>query len=347
MSQLLEQKPFGPREESRLVGELVQLTQRHLAGCVPYARVFSQFKVAERIEDIPFLHVQAFKHVAFRTEGAGIQAGRTLKSSSTSGSQPSQVFLDAESSALQSKSSIAIFRDFLGSELRPLLILDDSRALIRKGDMSARIAAALSLKPLASSLHFLLGDANRADTLKLEQLEKALALSESHLVYGFTWILWQAFTQTLPGNLVSALKTKKIAFVHSGGWKRLEAQRVSREKFESSLLSLAGPGSQVLDFYGLVEQVGMVFPLCSEGYRHPPVWGDVLIRDSRTLETLEGKQGQIQLLNTLALGAPYHSVLTEDVGQIEPGPCACGRSGKRFSLHGRLANAEVRGCANV
>ncbi|MDT8322190.1 MAG: hypothetical protein RQ826_16865, partial [Xanthomonadales bacterium] len=72
-----------------------------------------------------------------------------------------------------------------------------------------------------------------------------------------------------------------------------------------------------------------------------------LVRDAWTLESLVDRPGQLQLMNTLALGAPYHNVLTEDLGRIVSGDCACGRSGKRFELLGRVPKAEVRGCANV
>jgi len=55
----------------------------------------------------------------------------------------------------------------------------------------------------------------------------------------------------------------------------------------------------------------------------------------------------LQLMNTLAFGAPYHNVLTEDLGRVIEGPCQCGRSGQRFELSGRIPRTEVRGCANV
>jgi hypothetical protein len=61
----------------------------------------------------------------------------------------------------------------------------------------------------------------------------------------------------------------------------------------------------------------------------------------------DGKSGMLQLLNPLAYGAPYHSVLTEDLGRIIPGTCACGRAGRQFELLGRVPKAELRGCANV
>jgi len=109
----------------------------------------------------------------------------------------------------------------------------------------------------------------------------------------------------------------------------------------------AGTNSKIVDYYGLVEQLGLIFPLCENGYRHVPVWADILIRDSFSLKLLINTPGQIQLINTITWGAPYHNVLTEDIGKIIPGECGCGRYGKRFELIGRMPKAEIRGCSNV
>ena len=151
----------------------------------------------------------------------------------------------------------------------------------------------------------------------------------------------------MPPEIRAALKGKTIHFVHSGGWKKLEAEKVDRARLDGLLLETLCPASAVVDYYGLVEQVGIVYPLCSEGWRHVPVWADVLVRDPLTLEPLEERPGQLQLVNLLAHGAPYHSVLTEDMGRMVPGDCACGRGNRRFELIGRVPKAEVRGCANV
>jgi hypothetical protein len=195
-------------------------------------------------------------------------------------------------------------------------------------------------------MHFLLDETR--DCIRLELLAKLLPSSDEFIVYGFTWMLWTAWASaTFPPELLDLLRSKRLHFVHSGGWKRMEALRVTRDVFDTSLISLAGPGSNVVDYYGLVEQVGIIYPLCQAGFRHPPVWADVLVRDPLSHACLNGQPGQLQLMNVLAYGAPYHSVLTEDTGSIIPGPCPCGRSGSRFLLQGRLPNAELRGCANV
>jgi hypothetical protein len=256
--------------------------------------------------------------------------------------------LDKLSSQLQSRSALAILKDFVGEQKRPLLILDDGKSLRQRGSVSARMAAALSLSPLATSMHFLLADSSRPETMKWDDLRTALATSGEFLVYGFTFMLWLAWADAqIPDDIRGQLRSKRIHFVHSGGWKKMESLRVNRDEFDARLTRHLRPGSRVIDYYGLVEQVGVIYPLCEHGFRHVPVWADVLVRDPYSHEALEGETGQIQLLNTLAHGAPYQSVLSEDLGRVIAGACPCGRSGKRFELLGRMPETETRGCANV
>jgi len=206
----------------------------------------------------------------------------------------------------------------------------------------------MSLRPLASEMYFLLKDANNQKSIKWDLVAEQLRLHDELLVYGFTWILWLAWgAAEIPAEVRDLLRGKRIHFVHSGGWKKLEDIQVDRDTFDNQLLETLHPDSRVIDFYGLVEQVGIIYPLCEEGYRHPPAWAEVLVRDPWTLEPLSEKAGQLQLMNTLAHGAPYHNVYTEDLGRIVPGNCPCGRSGKRFELLGRVPKAEVRGCSNA
>ena len=345
------QDPYAARDDARFLEELNDLTRKHIAGCQGYANMWSDWRGAERLEDFPFVHVGVFKHVALRTESDGIEHQRVLESSSTSGMGASQITLDAHSSSLQARSSQAILASFVGEQKRPLLILDSVKSLRRRGGVSARVAAAMSLQPFSDSMHFLLGDPNDGQSMKWDVLAKLLAENDEFLVYGFTWILWLAWgaqvQDGMPAEIRKALKGKRIHFVHSGGWKKLEAAKVERAQVDSLLLRDLHPESAVIDYYGLVEQVGVVYPLCSEGWRHVPVWADVLVRDPLSLESLVEEAGQLQLINLLAHGAPYHSVLTEDVGRLIPGECACGRGSRRFELIGRVPKAEVRGCANV
>jgi len=349
MSRLLDQAPYGQRDETLFLKEMNELTAHHISGCEPYRRVWPHWSPAGSPESLPFLHVGVFKHTGFKTDAEGLRFERTLKSSATTSGTASRIPLDKRSSELQARSTASILKHFLGDSLRPLLILDNSRSLSAGGEISARIAAAMSLRPLASEMNFLLGESENPLSMNWGRLRCALEQHDSALVYGFTWMLWQAWGDAeMPGDIQRLIAGKTIHFVHSGGWKKLEAMKVGREQFDAALLRNLGPDSRVLDFYGLVEQVGVIFPLCECGSRHVPVWAGVLARDPWTLQPLPaGEAGMLQLMNTLAWGAPYHSVLTEDLGRIVLGECSQGRSGPRFELLGRIPKAEVRGCANV
>jgi hypothetical protein len=348
MSALVDLAPYGSRDDAAFLAEMNRLTVHHLTACSEYARVWPKWEAASRLDELPYLHVGVFKWIDFRSGGEDIKHERTLLSSATTSGTPSRIALDAKSSELQARSSLAILGDFVGTSIRPLLILDSARSLRLRGEVSARIAAAMSLRPLASDIHFLLESPEVPSSMKWDTLARLLETNDELLIYGFTWVLYVAWASAaMPDNVRSRLAGKTLCFVHSGGWKKLEAARVSRETFDQALLSGLSPESKVVDFYGLVEQVGIVYPLCEHGFRHVPIWADVVVRDPVSMNPLDTEPGLLQLLNVLAVGAPYHSVLTEDVGRIIPGRCPCGRAGKRFELVGRLPKSEIRGCANV
>ncbi|MCH2109941.1 MAG: hypothetical protein MK135_11460 [Polyangiaceae bacterium] len=347
MSDLLNMKPYSQRNDARFLAEMQALTRHHQQGCLPYGAMIAGREFPS-IEELPFVHVGMFKNIALKTESDHITHQRNLLSSATSSGVSSVISLDKTSSELQSKSVIRILKDFVGEERRPLLILDSAASLRSRGKVSARIAAALGLQPLSTEIHFLLKDIHDPSTMQWETLLKVLENHDDILVYGFTWVLWLAWGQAkIPNNVKAALKGKNIQFVHSGGWKKLEASKVHFDSFHAALLENLGNASQVIDYYGLVEQVGIIYPLCSHGSRHVPLWADVIVRDPWTLKPIHDGPGQLQLMNVLAHGAPYHSVLTEDMGRLLQGECGCGRKGKRFELLGRIPKAETRGCSNV
>lgn len=345
MTKLLDRPPFGDREEPLFLREMIALTRHHLEGSLEYRRMWPSWSNASQVEDLPFVHVSVFKHLLLRTGTGGGQ--RVLRSSGTSGAAASRIALDDESSALQSRSSTKILADFVGEEAVPLLVVDHSSSLRQRGEISARVAAAMSLRPLATSITFLLADAGDPSSVKWNEVADAATQSRHLRIYGFTTALWQAWRAGMPEAVASMMRETRIDFVHSGGWKRLEEERVSRDDFDALLLGNCGTGSRIVDYYGLVEQVGVVFPLCGAGYRHVPAWAEVVVRDPYTLAPLAHETGMLQLLNVLPRGAPYHSVLTEDLGRIAEGECSCGRRGTRFELLGRVPKAEMRGCANV
>jgi hypothetical protein len=346
VSALLDEAPYAPRDEAAFLAEAIALTRAHLDGCADYRAIWPDVVDATTVAELPWLHVGVFKRLRLRTDAPGVKHQRVLLSSATTSGTSSQVALDELSGKLQARSSQAILEDFVGAGRRPLVVLDDAASLRQRGQVSARVAAALSLVPLASTTTFAL---DAAGATRWDAIAAALADTDAALVYGFTWALWQSWAQRARSAEVrDLLRTRRLCFVHSGGWKKLEAAAVDRATFDRALTGDAGPGSLVVDFYGLVEQNGIVFPMCEQGVRHVPRWADVIVRDPWTLAPLPpGQTGMLQLVNVLAHGAPYHSVLTEDLGELVAGDCACGRRGPRFHLRGRVPRAELRGCAVV
>ena len=342
MSRLLEQPPFAPRDDAAFLAELNELTAWHLEGCAEYRRVWPDCRSVGRAEDAPYLHAGLFKHILFKTRGRGIEHQRTLTSSSTSGADPSKIVLDRRSSDLQAQSSLAILKDLVGGARRPLIVLDSACALRKRGEVAARVAAAMSLRPLAAEIHFV-SEEKPEQNVNWSLVRDVFQKHDDVLVYGFTWILWKSWASAaIPADVAAAMSGKRIHFVHSGGWKKLNLVKVDRACFDAALLRGLAADSKVIDYYGLVEQVGVIYPLCEHGCRHAPRWSQVIVRNPWTLEAVAGEEGLLQLMNVLAWGAPYHSVLTEDLGRLVPGACACGRAGTRFELLGRAERGSAR-----
>ena len=77
-------------------------------------------------------------------------------------------------------------------------------------------------------------------------------------------------------------------------------------------------------------------------------YSDVIMRRD-DLSTCDYKEtGLIQLISLLPISYPGHSLLSEDLGEIVGvDNCPCGRLGKYFIVHGRVNNAELRGCSDT
>jgi phenylacetate-coenzyme A ligase PaaK-like adenylate-forming protein len=98
----------------------------------------------------------------------------------------------------------------------------------------------------------------------------------------------------------------------------------------------------------MVEQTGSVFIECEEGYFHPSIYSEVIIRDQNLQVAKIGEKGLIQVMTLLAESYPGHNLLTDDIGKIDGEDfCKCGRRGKFFSVLGRAPGVELRGCSDA
>ncbi|MGK0467766.1 acyl-protein synthetase-related protein, partial [Clostridium sp.] len=133
-------------------------------------------------------------------------------------------------------------------------------------------------------------------------------------------------------------------------WKKLVSQKVEKKEFSETVANIFNTSSSnVMDFYGLVEQVGVVFVDCEYGHKHVPNFAEVIIRDIQSLEEVKvGESGLIEVMSILGSSYPSQAILTEDIGQlIGVDDCPCGRCGKYFRFKSRVDKAEIRGCGDT
>ena len=240
MSELLAYPPYSERRDALLLEEMNAVTRHHLERNEVYRRIWPKWQQASSLDEIPFLHAGVFKHLRLASGDAA--RARTLVSSGTTGTQ-SQVVMDADASRLQAASSKAILAEFIGSAMTPLLILDHAAALRSREAIPARIAAAMAVsrsqrKPISCSppMTRWTGGASR----------KRSRNSDHVRVYAITSLLWTAWLATMPDALRAELRRVRIDFVHSGGWKKLEAIRVDRALLERTLLEVAARGLAIV-----------------------------------------------------------------------------------------------------
>jgi hypothetical protein len=356
---LLSMPPYGqPPEEKQaslleiLKSELDYACQRH-EGYRNYVQNWPvDYRSATNVADLPFLPVGLLKaNPPLSLVDVG-EIKRTLTSSATTSQSPSRVVLDSPTARRMTKGVVAIVRDFIGSERRPYLVVDTPDFRGSSNGMGARGAAIQGLQPFANGVMCCLDlDKQGELTLDRDRLKEFAKDREDTevLVYGFTFILWNHLVKPLMADGVR-LNLPKARILHSGGWKRLQDQAVEKNEFNQQLARTFGCSpDRIIDFYGMVETVGVIYPDCSEGNKHGPAFGDVIVRDPLTLEPVaEGEYGIVQVCSVLPTSFPGHLLLTEDRAQvIAYDGCACGRRGISFRFAGRILKAELRGCGNL
>jgi phenylacetate-coenzyme A ligase PaaK-like adenylate-forming protein len=123
---------------------------------------------------------------------------------------------------------------------------------------------------------------------------------------------------------------------------------INNEEFRSEIFEITGI-TNVVNYYGMVEQTGSIFIECESGFLHSSNYSEIIVRDKRNLLPIEnGIEGVIQLISVLPMSYPGHSILTEDIGiVVGDDDCKCNRPGRYFKVLGRIKDAEVRGCSDT
>ena len=302
------------------------------------------------LEEIPYIPVNMFKGFDLRTCKVE-EIVRVLNSSSTTGDFPSKVYIDKQTSIRQATGLISIMKSFIGSDRRPMMIIDCKEVNSKQDKLSARGAAIRGVSSFGKSLSYVMDNIQGDLHLNIERLRvfEEKYKDKEVLVYGFTYIIWSRFIKVLKENNIS-LNLPKLKLLHSGGWKKLTEQKVGKEEFKKVVAKAFGTLEEnIIDFYGMVEQLGVVFLDCECGFKHVPDFAEVIIRDFQTLREVElGELGLIEVLSGLTTSYPGQAILTEDIGEfVGVDNCNCGRKGKYFRFVSRVEKSETRGCGDT
>lgn len=352
MVQLWENSPFSMNreEKNRFYEEkLKEITVWHDTNCEYYHRLLHNFHFQpdgrHKVEDYPYLPVRLFKEYELLSVPKS-EVIKTMTSSGTTGQQVSKIYLDRETSTNQTKALVKITSEFLGKKRLPMLILDSKSVVKDRRLFSARGAGILGFSMLGSHATYALDENMELDFDVVEEfLEKYKG--QDIFLFGFTYMIWQHFYKKLE-QTGRKLDLSNGILLHGGGFKKLQAEAVDNETYKKELQRICGI-RRVYNYYGMVEQTGSIFMECECGRLHASNFSDIFIRNPKDFSICQkGEKGLVQLVSVLPESYPGHSILTEDVGELTgEDDCPCGRNGKTFVIHGRIKQAEVRGCSDT
>lgn len=352
LNDIMNTEPFSlsHEEKSKLfINALSNITEFHYENCNSYKKILDVISYKpesiEEVEDIPFIPVRLFKDYELLSVEKD-QIIKTMTSSGTTGQKTSKIFLDRTTSANQTKVLTKIVSSFTGNKRLPMLVIDSKTVLKDRNLFSARGAGILGFSMLGHDVTYAL-DENMNINIELVQSFLDKHRDEKILVFGFTFMIWEHFYNALKKANVKITLENGI-MIHGGGWKKLIDKSVDNDTFKNCIHNVSGV-SKVYNYYGMVEQTGSIFMECEAGHLHASIFSDIIIRDHRDFKSLGAcEKGLVQLVSLLPLSYPGHSILTEDIGKIlGEDNCPCGRKGKYFKIHGRIRNAEIRGCSDT
>ena len=327
---------------------LNKLTFHHYQNSKEYKKLLDFFgynkKKIRNISEIPFLPARLFKEFELKSISKN-KIVKTLISSGTSGSAPSKIFLDKDNANKQTKVLEKIMTTVLGKRRLPMLIVGQNPKIADRSVFNAQIAAIYGFSIFGRDYTYLLNRENKIDYKALNIFLKKYK-NDKFFIFGFTSMVYEHLIKKLSKSSVK-FDFRNGILIHGGGWKKMESLKVNNKIFKKELFNKIKL-KNIFNYYGLVEQTGSIFIECKCGYFITSAFSEILIRDNNFNILKNGQKGLIQLFSLLPTSYPGHSILTEDIGEIiDESSCNCKFNGKRFLVHGRVEEAETRGCSDV
>ena len=302
---------FKKNHNKNFKKKIFELTNLHKKNCDEYKSIVNFLDVNKSkyvsLADIPFIPTRLFKDVdLFSVKKDKII--KTLLSSGTSNDGLSKIFLDKNNSINQIKVLSGILSTLIGNERVPMIIVDKNPINSSRASFNARVAAIYGFSIFGKNIFYLLDSKNKIDYAGLNKFLHQYS-KKKFLIFGFTSFIYEYLILKFKMNKKKVDYSNAI-ILHGGGWKKLEDKKVSNEEFKN-LLFQKFKISNIVNYYGTVEQTGSIFLECKKcGNLKTSIYSDVIIRDNN-FKTLDTNQvGIIQLISVLPSSYPGHSILT-------------------------------------
>ena len=269
---------------------------------------------------------------------------KILNSSGTSTNLKARIFLDKDNAQTQTAVLNQIVSKIIGKKRLPMLIIDNFLNINNKNNFDAKTAAIIGFSLFGKNHQYLLKNSS-IDYLGLNKFLSRFG-KKNFLIFGFTSYVYDYLFNQIDLNKIKFSLSKGI-LIHGGGWKKMNKLKITNLIFKQKLESFYKI-KKVYNYYGLIEQTGSIFFECTKcGSFSPSEYSDIIIRDKNFNELPPNKIGYVQLISLLPTSYPGHSILTEDLGEVVINNCTeCPRK-KKFLIHGRVEQSEIRGCSDT
>ncbi len=323
--------------------EIKDLTNLHFKRCSEYRRILNTINYDIKNEDLalqPFLPVNLFKYKKMMSVPEN-EIVKVLQSSGTTGSIRSKIYLDKNNAINQKKVLIDLAKKIMPQNRVPMLIIDQNPNNSDRKNLEARLAGIFGFSIFGRDYTYLLDEKGNIDYKNLDIFYKKYS-KQKFFIFGFTSLVYEYLIKQLKSNY----DFKNGILIHGGGWKKIERKKINNIKFKD-LLSKNINLKKIYNYYGLVEQTGSIFFECEKcSSFYSTKYSKVFIRDEK-LNILKKGKGMIQIISSVPVSYPGHSILTEDIGELVFNNCSCKKYGSRFKVYGRIEKSEVRGCSNI
>jgi phenylacetate-coenzyme A ligase PaaK-like adenylate-forming protein len=340
----LESPYYLAKEQKRTALDscLKDLDKYHYNKCPPYKRIVDALDGQSSGIYLPVRLFKEFELMSISSE----QILKTLMSSGTTSQKVSKIYIDKITATNQTKALVKIIQHYMGKARLPMLIIDHPDVIHNSASFSARGAGIRGLWTFGRNHTYALDNEMQINHDAIDAFCEKFK-HQKKIVFGFTFMVWKYFIQSLEA-MGKGIDLQDSILFHSGGWKKLQQEAVDNNTFKSKTTQITGI-KHIHNFYGMVEQVGAIYVECEKGYLHAPAFSDIKVVDPATMNELPFHQsGVIAVESILPLSYPGHRLLTEDIGSIiGEDDCKCGKKGKYFIIHGRLKQAETRGCSDT